>query len=101
MEFAGLRKAPSEVAVILACYGATLFNLFMTHHIVKELFFSNKQGRKVEKFRIIFYALGKIAVLFGVLAFGAMVVEKRIIMAIGNYVIQILIFGLSFLKARD
>lgn len=60
----------------------------------------NGQKTKHNKKKIVFYAIGKLAVLILALSFGVHFMGKRVIIAVLNYVLQIFILGLCTNKAR-
>ncbi|MDD0854721.1 hypothetical protein HBN50_16550 [Halobacteriovorax sp. GB3] len=99
-----LAKNLQEVLAILGVYVATLAYLILFNVAVAELFrpytdkdFDKKKGNKG---KVLGLFLGKLLVLIIALLIGVQIMGNRIIIPVINYIIQIIILGLSFKKGN-
>ncbi|MCB9060533.1 MAG: hypothetical protein H6622_03315 [Halobacteriovoraceae bacterium] len=89
----------SEIFGVFIVYFSTIINHILLIELVYMLT-ENAKGSttKLSRKKIVFCAIGKMAILAMGLTFGVQLMGKRVIIAVLNYVIQIFILVLSIKK---
>lgn len=93
-----------EVLTILGVYSATLLYLYIFFLAVKELFkpYTDPDYKKKKdgKGKVLGLFAAKLLVLIIALLLGVQIMGSRIIICLINYILQILILGVSFKKGK-
>ncbi len=91
-----------EIYVILGVYGATLLNLGMLLSVISKIILigTSVEPVKYSKIMLAITFIGKMAVIFLALSLGVHFMEKRIIIPLLNYVIQIFVLGVSLRRSK-
>lgn len=94
----------AEFFTILGVYGATLLYLYIFFLAVKELFrpYTDPEYTKKKdgKGKVLALFATKLLVLIIALLLGVQIMGSRIIICVINYILQILILGVSFKKGK-
>lgn len=87
-----------ETIVILGVYAATLINLYLLMNIIEKIIAAATSFDAIEysKFNMVLVFIGKMGIIFVALFISVQFVEKRVIIPLLNYVIQIFVLGVSF-----
>lgn len=100
----GFSKSLAEIYTIIGVYIATLTYLYIFFLAVAELFRpytdKNYDKRKDGKGKVLGLFATKLLVLIIALLLGVQIMGSRIIICVINYILQILILGVSFKKGK-
>jgi hypothetical protein len=88
----------NEIGAILLVYLASCANQWMLVTAVREASKSAVSGAEVNKWKMIFLVFGKFAVIAAALIFSIQIMQKKVLIPVLIYVLQIAVLYLSFEK---
>lgn len=96
-----LSKNTDELMVMSAVFVAACLNQWMLVNVVREASQNAADGTPVDKVNMIMMIIGKVVLLIAALTFGVHIMEKRIIIPVLIYVLQIAVLYLSFERPKS
>jgi hypothetical protein len=91
-----------EASVIIGIYIATLINLALLLGVISKIVEIGSSTEPVEysKLNLALVFIGKMGIIFLGLSLGVHFMDKRVIIPLLNYVIQIFVLGVSFKRSK-
>ena len=93
-----LARSMAEFYVMLIIFFAACLNQWMLVKVVRGVTALAATGSPINKTKMILMIVGKVVLLMAALTFGVQIMQKRIIIPVLIYVLQIAILYLSFYK---